>query len=46
MPLETADIDGGSAVLVPVGLFMFAWTTFPWVHWMVPIVGSGIFGMG
>ncbi|KAK8129275.1 major facilitator superfamily transporter [Apiospora kogelbergensis] len=34
------------AVLVPVGLFMFAWTTFPWVHWMVPIVGSGIFGMG
>ncbi|KAK7920164.1 major facilitator superfamily transporter [Apiospora marii] len=34
------------AVLVPIGLFMFAWTTFPWVHWMVPIVGSGIFGMG
>ncbi|KAK8093593.1 major facilitator superfamily domain-containing protein [Apiospora hydei] len=34
------------AVLVPIGLFIFAWTTFPWVHWMVPIVGSGIFGMG
>ncbi|KAK7978502.1 multidrug resistant protein [Apiospora saccharicola] len=34
------------AVLVPIGLFMFAWTTVSWVHWMVPIVGSGIFGMG
>ncbi|KAK8024868.1 major facilitator superfamily domain-containing protein [Apiospora arundinis] len=34
------------AVLVPIGLFMFAWTTFPWVHWIVPIIGSGIFGMG
>ncbi|KAK8086134.1 multidrug resistance protein [Apiospora phragmitis] len=33
------------AVLVPIGLFIFAWTTFPWVHWMVPIVGSGFFGM-
>ncbi|KAH8677260.1 major facilitator superfamily domain-containing protein [Xylariales sp. PMI_506] len=34
------------AVLVPVGLFWFAWSAYPWVHWMVPIIGSGIFGMG
>ncbi|KAI0137548.1 major facilitator superfamily domain-containing protein [Xylariales sp. AK1849] len=34
------------AVLVPVGLFWFAWTTYPWVHWIVPIIGSGVFGMG
>ncbi|RFU29946.1 hypothetical protein B7463_g6396, partial [Scytalidium lignicola] len=34
------------AVLVPIGLFMFAWTTYPSVHWIVPIVGSAIFGMG
>jgi MFS family permease len=34
------------AALVSVGLFMFAWTTFPWVHWIVPIIGSGIFGAG
>ncbi|KAB8293881.1 hypothetical protein EYC80_009360 [Monilinia laxa] len=34
------------AVLVPVGLFIFAWTTYPSVHWIAPIIGSGIFGMG
>ncbi|KAK9779032.1 putative Major facilitator superfamily domain-containing protein [Seiridium cardinale] len=34
------------AVLVPVGLFWFAWSAYPWVHWIVPIIGSGVFGMG
>ena len=34
------------AFLVPVGLFMFAWTAYPSVHWIVPIIGSGIFGAG
>ncbi|KAL2069451.1 hypothetical protein VTL71DRAFT_14130 [Oculimacula yallundae] len=34
------------AVLVPIGLFMFAWTTYSSVHWIVPIIGSTIFGMG
>ena len=34
------------AVLVPVGLFWFAWTTYSRVHWIVPIIGSAIFGMG
>ncbi|KAI1290553.1 major facilitator superfamily domain-containing protein [Xylaria venustula] len=34
------------AVLVPIGLFWFAWTSFPWVHWILPIIGSGIFGCG
>ncbi|RYP39070.1 hypothetical protein DL767_002333 [Monosporascus sp. MG133] len=34
------------AVLVPVGLFWFAWTTYPHVHWIMPIIGSGIFGTG
>jgi uncharacterized membrane protein YbhN (UPF0104 family) len=33
-------------VLVPVGLFWFGWTTYASVHWVVPIVGSGIFGAG
>ncbi|KAK8024482.1 MFS general substrate transporter [Apiospora rasikravindrae] len=54
---ETGEIGGSEpefrlppavvgSVLVPIGLFMFAWTCFPNVHWIVPIVGSGIFGMG
>ncbi|KAI8624621.1 MFS general substrate transporter [Xylariaceae sp. FL1651] len=34
------------AVLCPIGLFWFAWTSFPWLHWILPIVGSGIFGCG
>ena len=34
------------AVLVPIGLFIFAWTTYATVHWIVPIIGSAIFGMG
>ncbi|KAF8857989.1 MFS general substrate transporter [Acephala macrosclerotiorum] len=34
------------ALLVPTGLFMFAWTTYSSVHWIVPIIGSTIFGIG
>lgn len=34
------------AVLVPIGLFFFGWTTYPSVHWVVPIIGSALFGMG
>jgi hypothetical protein len=33
-------------VLVPAGLFIFGWSTFPWIHWIVPIIGSAIFGAG
>ena len=33
-------------VLVPVGLFWFGWTSYSSVHWIVPIIGSGFFGMG
>ncbi|PHH78535.1 hypothetical protein CDD82_3002 [Ophiocordyceps australis] len=34
------------SVCVPAGLFMFGWSTYPWVHWIVPIIGSAIFGLG
>ncbi|KAG6004772.1 Efflux pump fub11, partial [Claviceps maximensis] len=34
------------AVLLPVGLFWFAWTNGIDVHWAVPIVGSGVFASG
>ncbi|KAI0121463.1 putative bicyclomycin resistance protein [Hypoxylon sp. NC0597] len=37
-------IAGG--FLAPIGLFIFAWSAYPWVHWIVPIIGSGIFGCG
>ncbi|KAL7792000.1 major facilitator superfamily domain-containing protein [Trichoderma ceciliae] len=34
------------SVLVPIGIFMFGWTTYSSVHWIVPIIGSAIFGTG
>ncbi|KAF4974339.1 hypothetical protein FZEAL_8737 [Fusarium zealandicum] len=34
------------SVLVPAGIFMFGWSCYPWVHWIVPIIGSAIFGAG
>lgn len=32
--------------LVTIGLFIFAWTVYPDVHWIAPIIGSGVFGAG
>ncbi|KAL7892322.1 major facilitator superfamily domain-containing protein [Trichoderma sp. SZMC 28014] len=32
--------------LLPVGLFVYGWTTEYKVHWMVPIVSSGFIGAG
>ncbi|KAL0469944.1 major facilitator superfamily domain-containing protein [Neurospora intermedia] len=34
------------APLITGGLFMFGFSTYPWVHWIVPIIGSSIFGLG
>ncbi|KAI8674965.1 MFS domain-containing protein [Fusarium keratoplasticum] len=34
------------SVLVPAGIFMFGWSCYPWVHWIVPIIGAAIFGAG
>ncbi len=34
------------AVLIPIGLFWFGWTTYSSVHWVVPIIGSAFFGGG
>jgi hypothetical protein len=36
----------GGAPLVTIGLFIFAWTIYPHVHWVVPIIGSAVFGAG
>ncbi|KAL2260944.1 hypothetical protein VTK26DRAFT_4928 [Humicola hyalothermophila] len=34
------------APLITGGLFWFGFTTYPHVHWIVPIVASAIFGLG
>ncbi|KAK9483564.1 MFS general substrate transporter [Lipomyces starkeyi] len=34
------------SMLVPIGLFWFGWTSYRSVPWILPIIGSGIFGLG
>ncbi|CDU22788.1 related to multidrug resistant protein [Sporisorium scitamineum] len=34
------------AVLLPVGMFWFAFTTYRSIHWIVPIIGTVLFGIG
>lgn len=34
------------SVLLPVGLFWFAWTCGPSIHWIVPIIASAFFACG
>lgn len=34
------------AVLAPLGVFIFAWTSYPHVHWIAPMIGEAIFGAG
>jgi len=33
-------------IALPIGLFWFAWTNAPSVHWIVSIIGSAPFGFG
>ncbi|RMD42265.1 hypothetical protein DV735_g2891, partial [Chaetothyriales sp. CBS 134920] len=35
-----------AAVAIPVGMFWFAWTALPPVHWIVPIIAGVPFGFG
>nr|POE90157.1 efflux pump fubt [Quercus suber] len=34
------------AVILPMGLFLFAWTTYPSVHWVAPATGAVLFSCG
>ncbi|KAL3456047.1 major facilitator superfamily domain-containing protein [Aspergillus heterothallicus] len=36
----------GGAILIPVSLFWFGWTSYSSVHWIVPIIASAFFGAG
>ncbi|KAJ7162170.1 major facilitator superfamily domain-containing protein [Mycena filopes] len=46
-PPETLLIMGQvGGILVPISLYWFAFTTYPHIHWIVPIVASVPFGCG
>lgn len=34
------------SVFAPIGLFMFAWTIYSSIHWIVPLTATAIFGAG
>ncbi|RMZ75398.1 hypothetical protein DV738_g5477, partial [Chaetothyriales sp. CBS 135597] len=34
------------AIAIPIGMFWFAWTALPPVHWIVPIIAGAPFGFG
>ncbi|KAM0452725.1 hypothetical protein ACHAPV_008376 [Trichoderma viride] len=34
------------SVILPIGLFLFAWTTYPSVHWIAPVLGALLFSCG
>jgi len=33
-------------ILFPLGCWIFAWTSFPSIHWIVPTIGAGILFAG
>ena len=35
-----------SSFLIPIGLFIFAWTSYPHVHWAGPMMGGLPVGFG
>jgi len=34
------------ALIVPIGLFWYGWSAQTRTHWVMPIIGTGIFGFG
>jgi multidrug resistance protein len=34
------------AVSLPLGIFLYGWTTYYGVHWIVPIIGTAFIGVG
>jgi multidrug resistance protein len=34
------------SALMPIGIFVFGWTCYPSIHWIVPTIGVGIATMG
>lgn len=44
LPPEARLLPGKvGAVLIPIGLFIFAWTNSPSIHWAVCMVGTAVF---
>ncbi|GAA5881298.1 hypothetical protein JCM8547_003488 [Rhodosporidiobolus lusitaniae] len=44
VPERRLDMACVAGVVYPASLFWFAWTTYPSVHWIVPVIASFFFG--
>ncbi|ETN43997.1 uncharacterized protein HMPREF1541_10862 [Cyphellophora europaea CBS 101466] len=45
-PEERLVVAMVGAIAVPVGMFWFAWTNSPDIHWISPVIAGGFFGFG
>lgn len=46
VPEERLPVAIVGGILLPISLFMFGWTSFASIPWIVPIIASGIFSSG
>ncbi|KDQ57708.1 hypothetical protein JAAARDRAFT_130834 [Jaapia argillacea MUCL 33604] len=46
VPEKRLPIACAGAFMIPICLFWFGWTSQASIHWIVPIIGSGFFGLG
>lgn len=35
-----------ASIVLPISMFIFAWTSYPQVHWIGPIIATAIYGYG
>jgi DHA1 family multidrug resistance protein-like MFS transporter len=45
-PEEYLRLSCIAGVFIPISLFMFGWSARPSVHWIVPIIGAGLYMPG
>ena len=45
-PEEFLRLSCFAGVFIPISLFMFGWSARPSVHWIVPIIGAGLYMPG
>lgn len=44
IPEARAQLAQVAAVTFPISLFIFAWTSYPWLPWIAPIIASALWG--
>lgn len=45
-PEERLVVAKLGAIALPIGIFIFAWTSYPWLPWIASVIGGAPFGFG